>query len=266
MPRKSSRITRKCYLQGIQRLFPDAFSTAMTRLLLSVRDAEEARIALSAGVPLIDIKEPTRGSLGPADSTVVEEVLQTVAGRSPVSMALGELRDWNRWGQTPLPAGIGYAKLGLAGCAGLRRWPEDWRWALATLASGVASVAVVYADWLGADAPRPWEILRHAVSVGCRVLLVDTFDKTAGSLLDYWPLEDLAVFTTSVRQSGLMTVLAGSLSAQGISRVLCLEPDYVAVRGAACQGGRSARLDPERIRQLLQLIAPPSVHRAHQIA
>ena len=47
----------------------------MTRLLVSVRDALEARVAMGAGVDLIDVKEPRRGSLGRASNSVVAAVL-----------------------------------------------------------------------------------------------------------------------------------------------------------------------------------------------
>ena len=63
----------------------------MSGLLISVRDAEEAHVALSTGVNLIDIKEPSRGSLGRADWAVVTETVRQVAGRVPVSVAMG---DW----------------------------------------------------------------------------------------------------------------------------------------------------------------------------
>jgi uncharacterized protein (UPF0264 family) len=63
----------------------------MTRLLVSVRDAAEARAVLDAGAHLIDVKEPRRGSLGAADGRQVADVLNTVAGRVPVSAAMGEL-------------------------------------------------------------------------------------------------------------------------------------------------------------------------------
>ena len=39
----------------------------MSRLLVSVRSAAEAEVALGAGADLIDVKEPSRGSLGAAD-------------------------------------------------------------------------------------------------------------------------------------------------------------------------------------------------------
>jgi uncharacterized protein (UPF0264 family) len=62
-------------------------------LLVSVRSAAEAEAALAGGAALIDVKEPARGSLGRADEAVIRAVLGAVAGRRPVSAALGELAE-----------------------------------------------------------------------------------------------------------------------------------------------------------------------------
>ena len=52
----------------------------MTKLLVSVRCAEEATAALAGGADIIDVKEPRRGSLGRADDRVIREVMEVVAG------------------------------------------------------------------------------------------------------------------------------------------------------------------------------------------
>jgi len=70
------------------------------KLLVSVRDAAEARAALVGGADLIDVKEPSRGSLGRAEADTIAAVAHAVGGRTPVSAALGELRDW---ADEPLP-------------------------------------------------------------------------------------------------------------------------------------------------------------------
>ena len=44
------------------------------KLLVSVRTIEEARAALAGGADIIDIKEPTRGSLGRADEAVLTSI------------------------------------------------------------------------------------------------------------------------------------------------------------------------------------------------
>src|SRR5262245_14847126 len=90
------------------------------RLLVSVRSAAAAEIALASGAAVIDVKGPARGALGRADDHVIRDVVQCVAGRAPVSAALGELRDLTT--DLSIPSGIAFIKLGLAGCA-----REDWR-------------------------------------------------------------------------------------------------------------------------------------------
>ena len=93
----------------------------MTRLLVSVRNAVEAQEAVAAGAHLVDVKEPARGALGNADAPTIQEVLSIVAGRCPVSAALGELMAGPALCLEGLPAGIRFAKLGLSQCASAGR-------------------------------------------------------------------------------------------------------------------------------------------------
>ena len=61
----------------------------MTGLLVSVRDVTEAAGVLSAGVDLVDVKEPAAGSLGAAAPGVWKQVVDQVAGSTLISLALG---------------------------------------------------------------------------------------------------------------------------------------------------------------------------------
>lgn len=225
-----------------------------TRLLVSVRNLDEAKLALAAGVDLIDIKEPMRGPLGSADLTVIAEIVEQVGDSVPISAALGELLDFDLASAGQLPAGLSYAKLGMAGCAERFDWPRTWARVLESLPKGVQPVAVVYADWSSAQAPAPSEILRHAAALGCRAVLVDTYDKSSGGLLDHWGREDLENFVDLVHELGLLCVLAGSLSLESIPQVLALRPDYVALRGAACNGPRTRQISPDRLARLVNLV------------
>jgi uncharacterized protein (UPF0264 family) len=130
----------------------------MTRLLVSVRDAAEAVDAVAAGADLIDIKEPRAGSLGAAAPETIAEIIRVVAGRRPLSVALGELA--TGFVDSHLVAlEIQFAKLGLAGCATRATLAADWQRALSQLLTGTAPVAVVYADWQRAEAPPPETVI-----------------------------------------------------------------------------------------------------------
>src|SRR4051794_15465750 len=145
-------------------------------LLVSVRSAAEARAALAGGASLIDVKEPDRGPLGRADDAVIEVVVREVAGRRPVSAALGELGE--AAGDVPR-AGLAFVKWGLAGCGRRPDWPALLRPRLS--ATGAPRVVLTaYADWRCAQAPDPEEVLALAAERPGGVLLLDTCCKEAG--------------------------------------------------------------------------------------
>jgi (5-formylfuran-3-yl)methyl phosphate synthase len=238
----------------------------MTRLLVSVVDAAEARIALEAGVDLVDVKDPTKGSLGAPDSGTIAGVVAEIAGRLPVSVALGELRDWVHMRDLASLARVRYAKLGMAGLDGEADWPWRWENALRQLSPNVQAVAVVYADWPAAAAPEPARVLAEAERLGCAAVLVDTFDKSGGSLVDWWDLETLASFTASIRRRGMLAVLGGSLSFETVPRVAAQGPDYIAVRGAVCRAGRAGPLAAGRVRRMAGLLAEINAGRFSPLA
>src|SRR5262249_42920291 len=145
---------------------------AMTHLLVSVRNTAEAEIAVRAGADLIDAKEPAHGPLGAVDNAMLHEIVAAVGGRTPVSAALGELVDWQPGRAVTLPAGLHFVKFGLAQCCRRSDWPDLWRRTLSALPKDSATVAVVYADWLAAQAPQPREIIALAPQLGCAAILV----------------------------------------------------------------------------------------------
>jgi (5-formylfuran-3-yl)methyl phosphate synthase len=226
------------------------FTVDRPGLLVSVRNADEARIALAGGADVIDVKEPSRGSLGAADADAVAEVVSAVGGRTPVSVAAGELLEQENYHAELL--GVSYVKIGLAGCRAVADWGAQWRAAIARWPQHVAPVAVVYADWRRSGAPPPDEVLAAAVEIRCPALLVDTWDKSAGGLFEHWLPNDVASFCQLARRRDLAVVLAGSLQSTDLAAAVRCGPNLVAVRGAVCDGGRggtisSARVDAVRL-------------------
>lgn len=222
------------------------------QLLVSVRDPVEALTALEGGADIIDVKEPARGPMGMADLGVIEQVLTAIAGRTPVSVALGELAD-----DPPieaLPVGVTYAKIGLHGAG------PNWRALLArqfVRNPRVQPVAVAYVDDPAGptvDDVRDWCVRQRAAA-----LLLDTLHKDGRDLF--------ACTTLSRRQPGALPplALAGSLNFDAIPAAIELGASVIAVRGAACRDGRrTAPIDAARVRKLASVIAaaasPAVVH------
>jgi uncharacterized protein (UPF0264 family) len=240
------------------------FSEEKPALLVSVRSAAEARTALAGGADVIDVKEPDLGSLGAANTDTIADVVRTVEGRAMVTAALGELLDLadleNGSAVHALPSGVSLFKIGLARCAAVPNWQTQWKRAVDCIQTNsrelnIRPVAVVYADWRIAQSPRPLDVLQAAVELRSPALLIDTWNKSAGSLFDHWPIEDLRSVLSAARGRGLAVVLAGSLHGESILAAARLRPDLIAVRAAACEAGRGGTVSRERVRELKRTIA-----------
>jgi uncharacterized protein (UPF0264 family) len=230
----------------------------MTGLLVSVRSAAEAETALAGGADIIDVKEPRRGALGPADPGVWKEILETVGDRAPLSAALGELHSHEICKYAAGVAGFEYAKIGLSDWRRRRDSPSKWFQVKLTLPAGVHAVQVVYADleasgWTSFSA-AVLAALALAAASESPLLVIDTFRKDRGNLLDLVDVEILRELTYRAAHYQVRLVLAGSLNEQAIERLLPLQPAYIGVRGAACTGGRDGAVDLARVKSLARLV------------
>ncbi len=225
----------------------------MTGLLVSVRSAQEAQEALAGGADIIDVKEPRRGPLGAADPRVWREVIEAVAGRATVSIVLGELATSPVERVAGIASGCCFAKIGLAGVLDLPDWKDGVFRVNRCLPAGVLLVPVAYADWRSAGAPPPEEVIGLAASLGALVV-IDTFDKSAGSLLQLESWSTIRSWAEYARGMGVQTTLAGSLKAADMERVLAIQPEFIGVRGAVCVGGREQSLEARLVRELVELV------------
>jgi (5-formylfuran-3-yl)methyl phosphate synthase len=222
--------------------------TARAGLLVSVRSAHEARAALAGGADLIDVKEPTRGPLGRADLDVVQSVVDEVGDRVPVSAALGEWRDWP-FGM--YPRNVTYIKWGLSQMANALDLAV---FRVAGTLCGPKPVLVAYADHDRAESPLPSLLARRACEHHFSTFLLDTAVKDGSSLLDWIDPATLARIRFELADAGIRVAFAGSLNIEEIRRLLPLAPDWFAVRGAACVGGRDGSISTERVREIKDVI------------
>jgi uncharacterized protein (UPF0264 family) len=233
-------------------------------LLVSVRDAAEAAAALAGKAAIIDVKDPTTGSLGAATPAAVAGVAATVNGQVPWTVAAGELRDEiarpgtiHRWlaaiGPSGGPAAV---KVGLAGLAGVS-WQQAFRDVMNGLPVATTPVAVAYADWKRVAAPHPLEIIEQTqdssgvlLNTGSSgVLLIDTADKAGPDLLEACAEADLEAWVAAARHAGMAVAVAGRLRLEAIPRLDRLQPDVVALRSAVCLNGRLGPVDVALVRR-----------------
>ncbi len=239
-----------------------------SRLLVSVRSADEALQAVNGGADILDVKEPDLGSLGMANLEAIQaiaEQINLVHAEIPLSVALGELRDWLTRDQFPLlPSTVQYAKLGLSGMSDQPNWHAEWCRIRAMFSRSRPSlrwVAVAYADHAAARSPSLDAVLNAAAAANetpesaCAGLLIDTFTKTGTTLLDYYPVAKLQEIARHCHANGLFLAVAGSLTLPAIRDLRGAGADIIAVRSAACRNGnRRAEIDESQVAAISQII------------
>ncbi|MEW4488319.1 (5-formylfuran-3-yl)methyl phosphate synthase [Thalassoglobus sp. JC818] len=243
------------------------------QLLVSVRNSEEASVALSSGVNILDFKDPSRGSLGAASGKTIEDCLcsQTKsAGRVLItvkfSCACGEVsdasprwREWNFDGQQ-----IDFLKLGLSGLRSSTNWTEKWNETRQQIEAQLGAaehtswIAVAYADELVAQSPPIEDVISAAADFGCAGVLIDTYSKQSGRLREIIPDDVLENYCHQIQSHDLFCALAGRLQLEDIAPLSKLPVDIVAVRTAACQNrDRTGPISEVEIRSLLNAISDP---------
>lgn len=221
------------------------------KLLVSVRNLVELEVVAASGVDVIDLKEPAHGPLGRVSQEVSSRAIGMVAGRAMTSLAMGELVDL-----PVLPAavstGFHFAKAGLSGirtsCALRDRWMA-WK---ASLDPRCCPVVVAYADHENSHSLPVQELAGFAVDVGAKWFLIDTWSKKGRGLLEWVEPGELKRVVAQLADSGVNTVLAGSLDARIFSRLRDIPAAMLGVRGAVCyDGNRGGSIDVNRLRQVL---------------
>ncbi len=233
------------------------------QLLVSVRNEVEAQAAIEGGADIIDVKEPAAGSLGRATTEAMRSVAEMVARSSTktCSVALGELQEAaDNAVRIAIPPGVRWLKMGLSRCRDTPDWQRTWVTVRETLRSTARWIAVAYVDSDVAWAPSVHDVLEAAISTRCAGLLLDTFSKSGGTLLDELPLKEIASITREAQAAGLLVALAGRVQTSDLPALVAIQPDVIAVRSAVCRNqNRTASVDRSLVAAFRQAMLDASV-------
>jgi uncharacterized protein (UPF0264 family) len=232
------------------------------KLLVSVIDGAEARVAVAGGIDIVDVKNPAEGSLGAAAPRVIAQVRAVLPAELPLSVAIGDMPSLP--GTAALAAlgavrsGADYVKLGLWGASNTQDAVAVLSAAREAVDRDAAVIAVAYAD--AARVPSrplpPWELVTAARRAGISGCLLDTAIKDGRGLLSWLSADALADLVAEAHGAGLEMALAGELRAEDLAAVRGTGADIAGVRSAACRDGRrTAALDPRRIARLRSMCA-----------
>lgn len=226
-------------------------------LIVSVRSLAEAKTAIKAGATLLDVREPNKGPLGMAPAEIAGEILEAYGKRAAVSASLGE------WSESILTEAVWHLELpldyilwGLAGYRETPGWGLDILDTRRELPARLEVMAVAYADHAKAKCVPLLEVVKFVKRYRFKALLLDTFAKDGKTLLNYLKPEQIAEVIESLHESGIQVALGGELTLEAAKKLAKYAPDWFAVRGAVCLGGKPRNdLDPVKLAKWRDLLS-----------
>lgn len=227
-----------------------------TGFLASVASAAEAELVARHGADIIDLKNPSAGILGAVAPVTCSDVVQQLRAQWPA----GELVFSATVGDGPFePAALETAIQHTAatgvdivkvGCFASSPSASLLQSLTSAAEQGIRLVVVLFAEH--GVATRELDALADCGIYG---VMLDTANKTSGSLRQKLADDELATFVETGRRSRLLTGLAGSLRRGDIGPLLDLAPDYLGFRGALCNASdRTAGLDADAVESVRLLI------------
>lgn len=203
----------------------------MTKLLASVCTPAEAMMALDAGADIIDLKDPAQGALGALSLDMINEIVQLVDGRVPVSATIGDIPAESLRCMFAIEhtarQGVDIVKVGFFSGDVHDNFLENAR---ALTEKGVRLVAVLFADQ-----EPDITIVGRLKKAGFFGVMLDTVNKNGRNLKDYVSMPGLEEFLDNAHEMGLETGLAGSLKLADIPILAPLHPSYLGFRGGLCE-------------------------------
>ena len=184
------------------------------------------------------------GALGALDTDVIRAIVKVANGRRTTSATTGDLPAQGEMmverAREIAALGVDYVKVGLFG----PHYLEKCLPVLKHAAREIRLVGVLFADRI-ADFEGPCSLLKEAGFAGA---MVDTADKTNGSVRKCATDEKLSRFVHAARECGLLCGIAGSLAVADIKPLQKIGPDYLGFRTALCEEGkRDGKLSGEAI-------------------
>ena len=221
------------------------------RLLASVTNESEALLCAHLAADIIDAKNPQQGALGALPVATVKGIRARVPRHVPVSATIGDPTDdveaTLRAVADIAATGVDIVKIGLDAQRGA---PSVLKRLARAYLGDVLLVGVLLAD-KGVDL----ELVKRAGDAGFAGMMLDTFDKKRGSLVDIAAPAALGRFVSATHGANMFAGLAGSLRAEHVPELLELGADVLGFRGGLCRrGDRNGTLDPDAVRAVRRAI------------
>jgi (5-formylfuran-3-yl)methyl phosphate synthase len=222
----------------------------MTKLLISVKNLEESRIARYTGADVIDLKDPSVGALGALDIDIVNQIVMDVNGSVTLSATVGERHQTI---DALVDDIMQYVNLGIdvvkIVVSELFKQTDFFTRLKQITAQGIKVVVIFFAN-----EKVDFDLITRLKEVGVYGVMLDTQLKKL-TLLELQSMDMLKAFILFCEKQGLVSGLAGSLNKTHMNVLRLLKPGFIGVRGGVClQRNRDSVLVSDEVLEIKNLL------------
>ncbi len=231
------------------------------KVLISIRSFEELFPAIEGGADIIDLKNPSEGSLGASFPWLIKKI-RNYSNDFTLSVAIGDMP--NLPGTAALAAsgaaacGADIVKVGLLGPNSFEegvKLLESVVKATKDINKNILVVGAGYSDFKIFNGIDSMNIPAICNSAGADVAMLDTYIKDGRKLFDFLDIEHLRKFVSKTHEYNLLAALAGSLEPKDINILNDLGADVTGFRSAVCSESdrKNGVLEIDRVREIVEI-------------
>lgn len=203
----------------------------MIKLLISVKNAQEALLAADAGADLIDLKDPEVGALGNLDAQQSKGIISALQNKCIVSATVGDTHiDW------PAQLALIHEKVALG--LSVIKLPVtpffDEPEYLKSLSALVDQHHVKFIAVFFADETIDLQKVDTLISARFYGAMLDVKQKST-NLVASCEVATIATFVKLCKLHQLQVGLAGALRIEWLDNIIVHQPDYVGFRSGVCE-------------------------------
>jgi len=220
------------------------------QLLISVKNSEEALLALHAGADVIDLKDPDIGAVGALNLDITAQILRGINGRALVSATVGEnhatLNALVTDIQCRADLGVDIVKIAFSSLFD----DADFFAEMHKITNqNVRLVALFFAD-----VTFDTQLIDKLQKMGFYGVMLDTQEKQF-SLLELQSKAHLEEFIRDCEKNQLISGLAGSLKPQDVEFLQELKPTFIGFRGGVCENNmRKSALNLDKVQKIKKML------------
>tara|TARA_B100000029_G_scaffold503822_1_gene581536 strand:- start:303 stop:1022 length:720 start_codon:yes stop_codon:yes gene_type:complete len=225
--------------------------SSQTKLLVSFKSKEEISIENLSLVDILDLKDPSKGSLGSWKIKSIREIIKIFGKKKEISATLGDVSDTRKIIKELRKFDelkLNYIKFGIFSES--QNQIENLMKKIYEEKIKTKLVPVIFVDKIFI---KNWifENFEKIKSFGFKDLLLDTYSKNSGNLLEICTINFLENFIDQSYKFSIKVGLAGKLKSDQIPKLLLLGPKILGFRSAACSNNdRNASISNSKIREL----------------